>query len=126
MATDLSFRDRSNPSKNQIHTNDHGTHDPDSLWIILSTLRSQVEAEHKRKDDTTKVTTRASEAGHNTIVGREDVWHVGEVQTIGTIHEERHGSHETEHCAVVVGVELADDDEESTGDGDVGVEEDAL
>ena len=126
MATDLAFWNWAHPCKDKIDANAHSANDPNRLRIILSTLRRQIEAEHQSKDDATKVATGASEARHDTIIRRKDVWHIGKVEAVGAVHEESDERDEPEHGAVVVGVELADDDEEGAHDGDVAVEEDAL
>ena len=97
----------------------HAANDPKALGIVGAVVH---EAEDDGEDDTAQVTRAARDARENTVGEGMDVGDQGKIGAVTGLVEDGHDEDETEHGGLLVGVELADEDEESasaeTADGD--------
>lgn len=126
-ATNLAFRNGLDPHECCVHGDDYYAHEPEDTSVVCLVV-----AEDNGKDNTAKVASGADETRKNTFnslasmllmtgvdeltIGmRVNVGYKSKVGTVTSLEEDGHDSDETNHLVQLVGIELADDDEEDTG-----------
>lgn len=131
-STNLAFGKRRHPRHDNVESNDHAAHDPETLGVFCA-----VESEQYSEDDSAKIAHGSYRAAENTVGVRVDVWDEGEIGSVGlmlatkgmlrktrgreavpitSFQEESHASDQSKHGGFVLGIEEADGDEEGAGD----------
>jgi len=108
--TNLTLRQRLDPTDGQIQRNHHNTHNPVRRRIIRAVI-----SEQDCKNDTAQITHSANSATQDTIGMRMNMWHECEISAVARFQEHGHAGNETEHFALVVWVGETDGDEEDAG-----------
>lgn len=110
-ATDLSLRDRPDPTHSNVDSNGHRANDVEGLGVVLAAL-----PEDDGEDDATKVARSAGHTGHDAVGMRVNVRHQSVVGAVACFQKKRHAGDEAEHGVLLLRVQDANGDQEGSGD----------